>query len=150
MKKRIVGIEIMSKIYDEDNVFAKILRAEIPYEKVLENKYALAFNDINPQAPIHVLVIPKNPYTDLYNFIQNANLEEVKYFWELVNDIISKKGIEDMGFRIITNSGKDGNQDVPHFHAHVLGGKNLGRMINQFSSFCSMKSQNNFSIKILS
>ncbi|MCH1558903.1 HIT domain-containing protein [Alphaproteobacteria bacterium] len=120
----------MSKIYDEDNVFAKILRAEIPYEKVLENKYALAFNDINPQAPIHVLVIPKNPYTDLYNFIQNANLEEVKYFWELVNDIISKKGIEDMGFRIITNSGKDGNQDVPHFHAHVLGGKNLGRMIN--------------------
>jgi histidine triad (HIT) family protein len=112
MKKRIVGIEIMSKIYDEDNVFAKILRAEIPYEKVLENKYALAFNDINPQAPIHVLVIPKNPYT------------------ELVNDVISKKGIEDMGFRIITNSGKDGNQDVPHFHAHVLGGKNLGRMIN--------------------
>ena len=79
----------MSRIYDEDNVFAKILRAEIPFEKVLENKYALAFNDI-----------------------------------------ISKKGIEDMGFRIITNSGKDGNQDVPHFHAHVLGGKNLGRMIN--------------------
>ena len=130
MKKRIVGIEIMSKIYDEDNVFAKILRAEIPYEKVLENKYALAFNDINPQAPIHVLVIPKNPYTDLYNFIQSANLEEVKCFWELVNDVITKKSLEDMGFRIITNSGKDGNQDVPHFHAHVLGGKNLGRMIN--------------------
>ena len=120
----------MDKIYDEGNVFAKILRAEIPYEKVLENKYALAFNDINPQVPIHVLVIPKNPYTDLYNFIQNANLEEVKCFWELVNDVITKKGIEGMGFRIITNSGKDGNQDVPHFHAHVLGGKNLGRMIN--------------------
>src|SRR5210317_1488743 len=118
MKKRIVGIEIMSKIYDEDNVFAKILRAEIPYEKVLENKYALALNDINPQAPIHILVIPKNPYTDLYNFNQNANLEEVKFFWELVNDVI------------ITKSGKDGNQDVPHFHVHVLGGKNLGRMIN--------------------
>ena len=130
MKKRIVGIEVMSKIYDEDNVFAKILRAEIPYEKVLENKYALAFNDINPQAPIHILVIPKNPYTDLHNFTQNANLEEIKYFWELVNNVISKKVIEDMGFRIITNSGKDGNQDVPHFHVHILGGKNLGRMIN--------------------
>ena len=120
----------MTKIYDEDNVFAKILKAKIPYEKVLENKYALAFNDINPQASIHVLVIPKNPYTDLYNFIQNANLDEVKYFWELVNNVVSKKGIEDSGFRIITNSGKDGNQDVPHFHVHVLGGKNLGRMIN--------------------
>ena len=130
LKKRIVGIEIMTKIYDEDNVFAKILKAKIPYEKVLENKYALAFNDINPQAPIHILVIPKKPYTDLYNFTQNANLDEIKYFWELVNNVISKKVIEDNGFRIITNSGKDGNQDVPHFHVHILGGKNLGRMIN--------------------
>ena len=120
----------MTKIYDEDNVFAKILKAEIPYEKVLENKYALAFNDINPQAPTHVLVIPKNPYIDLYNFTQNAKLNEIEFFWDLVNDVISKKGIEDMGFRIITNSGKDGNQDVPHFHVHILGGKNLGRMIN--------------------
>jgi len=120
----------MTKIYDEDNVFAKILKAKIPYEKVLENKYALAFNDINPQAPIHILVIPKKPYTDLYNFTQNANLDEIKCFWELVNNVISKKVIEDNGFRIITNSGKDGNQDVPHFHVHILGGKNLGRMIN--------------------
>jgi histidine triad (HIT) family protein len=130
LKKRVVGIKIMAKIYDEDNVFAKILRAEIPYEKVLENKYALAFNDINPQAPIHILVIPKNPYTDLYKFTQNANIDEIKCFWELVNDIIMKKSIEDKGFRIITNSGKDGNQDVPHFHVHILGGRNLGRMIN--------------------
>lgn len=120
----------MTKIYDEDNVFAKILKAKIPYEKVLENKYTLAFNDINPQAPIHILVIPKNSYTDLYNFTQNANLDEIKCFWELVNNVISKKVIEDNGFRIITNSGKDGNQDVPHFHVHILGGKNLGRMIN--------------------
>ena len=120
----------MTKIYDEDNVFAKILKAKIPYEKVLENKYALAFNDINRQAPIHILVIPKKPYTDLYNFTQNANLDEIKCFWELVNNVISKKVIEDNGFRIITNSGKDGNQDVPHFHVHILGGKNLGRMIN--------------------
>jgi histidine triad (HIT) family protein len=120
----------MAKIYDEDNVFAKILKAEIPYEKVQENKYALAFNDINPQAPIHILVIPKNPYTNLYKFTQNANIDEIKYFWELVNDIITKKSIEDKGFRIITNSGKDGNQDVPHFHVHILGGRNLGRMIN--------------------
>src|SRR6056300_767254 len=130
LKKRVVGIKIMAKIYDEDNVFAKILMDQIPYEKELGNKYALAFNDINPQAPIHILVIPKNPYTDLYNFTQNANIDEIKCFWDLVNDIITKKSIEDKGFRIITNSGKDGNQDVPHFHVHILGGSNLGRMIN--------------------
>jgi diadenosine tetraphosphate (Ap4A) HIT family hydrolase len=130
LKKRVVGIKIMAKIYDEDNVFAKKLMDQIPYEKVLGNKYALAFNDINPQAPIHILVIPKNPYTDLYNFTQNANIDEIKCFWDLVNDIITKKSIEDKGFRIITNSGKDGNQDVPHFHVHILGGSNLGRMIN--------------------
>ena len=120
----------MSKAYDNNNVFAKILKGVIPCQKIDENKFSLAFTDINPQASIHILVIPKNPYIDFYDFTKNATSEEVKFFWELVNDVITKKGIEDMGFRIITNSGKDGNQDVPHFHAHVLGGKNLGRMIN--------------------
>ena len=92
----------MNISYDKDNIFAKILKSEIPCNKILENEYALAFSDINPQAPKHILV----------------------------NDIIEHFKLEDKGFRLITNSGNDGNQDVPHFHIHILGGKNLGRMIN--------------------
>ena len=113
-----------------ENIFSKILRSEIDCEKILENKHALAFLDINPQAPIHILIIPKNKYIDFYDFTQNGSAQEIKHFWELVNDVINKKNISDSGFRLITNSGKDGNQDVPHFHVHLLGGKNLGKMIN--------------------
>ena len=120
----------MSKAYDNNNVFAKILKGEIPCQKIDENKFSLAFTDINPQAPIHILVIPKNPYIDFYDFTKNASSEEIKFFWELVNDVISNKNIVEKGFRIITNSGKDGNQDVPHFHVHILGGRNLGKMIS--------------------
>ena len=120
----------MSKAYDNYNVFAKILKGELPCQKIDENKFSIAFTDINPQAPIHILVIPKNPYIDFYDFTKNALSEEIKFFWELVNDIIRKKNISEKGFRIITNSGKDGNQDVPHFHVHILGGRNLGKMIS--------------------
>ena len=120
----------MKTSYDENNIFAKILRSEIPCKKILENEYALAFLDINPQAPIHVLVIPKNPYINLYEFTKSASINEVKSFWKLVNDVIEHYNCENKGFRLITNSGEDGNQDVPHFHVHVLGGKNLGKMIN--------------------
>ena len=120
----------MSKAYDNYNVFAKILKGVIPCQKIDENKFSLAFTDINPQAPIHILVIPKNPYIDFYDFTKNATSEEVKFFWELVNEVIIKKNIVEKGFRIITNSGKDGNQDVPHFHVHILGGRNLGKMIS--------------------
>ena len=119
----------MNKSYDENNIFAKILRSKIPCNKILENKYALAFYDINPQAPIHVLVIPKNPYINFYDFTKNASINEVNFFWKLVNDVIDHLKFENKGFRLITNSGDDGNQDVPHFHVHILGGKNLGRMI---------------------
>ena len=120
----------MSKVYDNNNVFAKILKGIIPCQKIDENKFSLAFTDINPQAAIHILVIPKNSYIDFYDFTKNATSEEVKFFWELVNDVIIKKNIVKKGFRIITNSGKDGNQDVPHFHVHILGGRNLGKMIS--------------------
>ena len=120
----------MNNSYDNKNIFSKILRSEIDCEKILENEYALAFLDINPQAPIHILIIPKNKYIDFYDFIQNGSAQEIKYFWELVNDVIKNKNISDSGFRLITNSGKDGNHDVPHFHIHLLGGKNLGKMIN--------------------
>ena len=120
----------MKKKYDQNNIFAKILKLEIPCEKILENEHALAFSDINPQAPTHILIIPKKPYIDFYDFTQNASLVEVKLLWKLVNDVIESQSISEQGFRIITNSGKDGNQDVPHFHVHLLGGKNLGRMMN--------------------
>ena len=119
----------MNKSYNENNIFAKILRSEIPCNKIVENECALAFSDINPQAPVHILVIPKNPYVNFYEFTKHASINEVKLFWKLVNDVIDHFNCENEGFRLITNSGNDGNQDVPHFHVHVLGGKNLGRMI---------------------
>ena len=120
----------MNKNYDKNNIFAKILRSEVPFHKVLENDYALAFSDINPQSPIHILIIPKKAYLNFYDFIENASINEIEFFWKLVNDVIKLHKISKKGFRIISNSGDDGNQDVPHFHVHILGGKNLGRMIN--------------------
>ena len=119
----------MNNLYDLDNIFAKILRSEIPCNKILENECSLAFSDINPQAPIHILVIPKNPYINFYDFTKNASNKEHESFWKLVNGVIELFKVETEGFRIITNSGNNGNQDVPHFHVHLLGGENLGRMI---------------------
>ena len=119
----------MNNLYDVNNIFAKILRSEVPCEKILENEHALAFSDINPQAPIHKLVIPKKPYINFYDFTKNASMEEHESFWKLVNDLIEYFKVETEGFRIITNSGNNGNQDVPHFHVHLLGGENLGKMI---------------------
>ena len=119
----------MNNLYDVNNIFAKILRSEIPCNKILDNEFALAFSDINPQAPIHILVIPKNPYINFYDFTKKAFNKEQECFWKLVNDVIEHFKVETKGFRIITNSGNDGNQDVPHFHIHLLGGENLGRMI---------------------
>ena len=120
----------MNNLYNQDNIFAKILRSELPCDKILENEFAIAFTDINPQAPIHILVIPKNPYINIYEFTKNATNKEHESFWKLVNDVIDKFKVETEGFRVITNSGSNGNQDVPHFHVHILAGKNLGRMIS--------------------
>lgn len=116
--------------YDNNNIFAKILRNEVDCKKLLENKHAISFFDINPQAPTHVLIIPKNPYINFYDFNKNASSEEILCFWSLANNIIEMKKLTESGFRIISNSGKNGNQDVPHFHVHILGDKNLGRMIS--------------------
>ena len=110
-------------------LFEKIIEREIPSEIIYEDDKTIVIKDINPQAPIHILVIPKNPYINFYDFTKNASDKEHESFWKLVNDVIESSKIETKGFRIITNSGKDGNQDVPHFHIHLLGGENLGRMI---------------------
>ncbi|MBC26005.1 MAG: histidine triad nucleotide-binding protein [Rhodospirillaceae bacterium] len=115
--------------YEDSNIFAKILRGEIPCEKVLENAYALAFNDIAPQAPVHILVIPKQPYESASQFFQNAADSELVGFHRLVGEVVSLKGIHDSGYRLIANTNRNGHQEVPHYHVHVLGGRDLGRMV---------------------
>ncbi|MEM7507231.1 MAG: HIT domain-containing protein [Pseudomonadota bacterium] len=119
--------------YDDQNIFAKILRGEIPNTTVAESEHSLAFNDINPQAPVHVLVIPKGPYTDADHFGAEASAEELADFWRMVSDVARKTGVATQaggqGFRLIANTATHGVQDVPHFHVHVIGGRQLGRML---------------------
>ena len=116
--------------YDDQNIFAKILRGEIPNDTVAENDHALAFRDIQPQAPVHVLVIPKGPYVSLDHFARDASAEEQAGFFACVAEVCAREGVED-GFRAISNARADGVQEVPHFHLHILGGRNMGRMISR-------------------
>ena len=115
--------------YDESNIFAKILRGEIPCDKVYEDAHALAFNDINPQTPTHVLVIPKGAYVSFDDFSQDASAEEISGFFRAAGKIARDLGAVDPGYRILANNGPDAHQEVPHFHLHIFAGKNLGRMI---------------------
>ncbi len=115
--------------YDENNIFAKILRGEIPCDKVYEDAHALAFNDINPQTPTHVLVIPKGAYVSFDDFSQDASAEEIAGFFRAAGKIARDLGAVDPGYRILANNGPDARQEVPHFHLHIFAGKNLGRMI---------------------
>ncbi len=116
--------------YDDNNIFAKILRGEIPCDKVYEDDYVLAFNDISPKAPVHVLIIPKGKYVSILDFGTHASAEEIKGFYAAVSKIAEEKGVSAMGFRSIANTGTDGGQEVPHFHLHLLGGKNIGPMVS--------------------
>jgi histidine triad (HIT) family protein len=118
----------MTFTYDPQNIFAKILRGEIPNRTVFENDHALAFDDIAPQAPVHVLVIPKGPYVSLDHFAAEASAEEHAGFFAAVAAVCAKTGV-DAGFRAIANTRTHGVQDVPHFHLHIIGGKQLGRML---------------------
>lgn len=117
--------------YDENNVFAKILRGEIPNDTVYEDEHVLAFNDIAPQAPVHILVIPKGAYVSIDDFGANASPEEAKALYAAVSKIAAEKGLRDSGFRTIANTGLNGGQEVPHFHLHILGGRKLGPMLSQ-------------------
>lgn len=117
--------------YDNDNIFAKILRGEIPCEKVYEDDHALAFNDINPQAPIHVLVIPKGAYVSMDDFSSSASAEEITGFFQAVGTVAKQLGLAEPGYRILANHGRDGHQEVPHFHVHIFGGKQLGPMLKR-------------------
>ena len=115
-------------MYDEKNIFAKILRNEIPCDKVYEDEFSLFFNDINPQAKIHVLGIPKFPCTTFSDFLKNADSKNITSFFKDVQLVINKINIEKTGYRLITNSGKDGGQEVPHFHVHILAGEKIGSL----------------------
>ncbi len=120
--------------YDDENIFAKILRGEIPCNKVFEDDHALAFHDINPQAPVHVLVIPKGAYVSSEDFTANATDAEIAGFMRAVGHVARELDLAEPGYRILANHGTDSGQEVPHFHVHIFGGRNLGRMIKPLDS----------------
>ena len=117
--------------YDQNNIFAKILRGEIPCNKVFENDYALAFHDINPQAPVHVLVIPKGEYISMADFTADAPAELIVGFMQAVGHVAKELGVEVDGYRTISNAGLNSHQEVPHLHIHILGGRPLGPMLDK-------------------
>ena len=119
----------MAAAYDPENIFAKIIRGEIPCNKVYEDEHVLAFHDINPQTPTHILVIPKGGYVSFDDFSENAPPEEIAAFVRAAGHIAREQGLDAPGYRVLANHGRDGRQEVPHFHLHIFGGKDLGRMI---------------------
>lgn len=121
----------MSTAYDPNNIFARILRGEIPCKKVYENDAVLAFHDISPAAPVHVLVIPRGAYTDFHDFTTRATPQEIAQFWQAVDHVTQEQGLLPAGFRLVTNTGPQSGQEVPHFHVHVLGGAPLGPLVSK-------------------
>ena len=115
--------------YDDSNVFAKILRGEIPCERIYENEHALAFRDINPLAAVHALVIPKKPRVDFADFAARADDAEAAGFWRAAAETARLLGAEEGGYRILSNCGANAHQEVPHFHLHIFGGEKLGTML---------------------
>ncbi len=116
--------------YDKNNIFAKIIRGEIPANKVYEDDAILAFHDISKAAPTHVLVIPKGEYVDFIDFTTRAAKDEVVDFFSKITKLAEKLGLQASGFRLISNIGTDANQTVKHFHVHILAGKKLGPLIS--------------------
>lgn len=115
--------------YDDQNIFAKILRGEIPNKTVMETEHSLAFHDINPLAPIHVLVIPKGAYVSWDDFSTNGSAAEIADFVQTIGAVARETGADPQGYRILANAGKRAGQEVPHLHVHVFGGQPLGPML---------------------
>ena len=118
--------------YDDQNIFAKILRGEIPCKKIYEDEFVLSFHDINPQKRIHALVIPKGKYINLDDFNHNASAEEMVGLLKGITIVAKKLGISvdvGKGYRALSNIGEDGGQEVPHLHFHLFGGENIGKMV---------------------
>lgn len=122
-------IQPRTESYDPGNVFARILRGEIPCDKLYEDAHTLAFRDLHPKAPTHILVIPKGAYRDIADFGARADTVEITAFWRAVAAIAAEHGLAETGFRSIANTGRNGGQEVPHFHVHLLGGRALGPMV---------------------
>ena len=121
----------MKQKYDKNNIFFKIISGDIPCDKVLESNYSLAFRDINPRAKVHILVIPKNPYINLNDFILfSDDIEKVDIF-NSISKIVEIENLIDKGYRVLTNIGEDGHQEVQHLHFHILGGQPLGGFIKK-------------------
>lgn len=117
-------------MYDKNNIFAKIIRGEIPCNKIYEDSEVLAFHDISKAAPIHALVIPKGEYIDFVDFTTRAKAEEIRNFFAKLNEVARLLVLDDSGFRIIANIGSNAHQTVPHFHMHILAGKKLGPLLS--------------------
>jgi diadenosine tetraphosphate (Ap4A) HIT family hydrolase len=115
--------------YDEDNIFARILRGEIPSTKVYEDEFAYAFPDINPAAPTHILVIPKGRYVSWDDFSEKASDREIAGFVRAVGRVAREAGLVGDGYRVLANTGLNSNQQVPHLHVHIFGGRPLGPML---------------------
>ncbi len=115
--------------YDDQNIFAKILRDEIPSKRVYEDEWAIAFHDINPQAEIHILVIPRGSYVSWDDFSRHASDEEIGGFIRAVGNVAREHGLVEPGYRLLANIGRHGGQEVPHLHVHLFGGHFLGPMI---------------------
>ncbi|VVT09997.1 histidine triad nucleotide-binding protein [Erythrobacter sp. EC-HK427] len=118
-----------AKPYDPDNIFAKILRGEIPCNTVYEDEHALAFHDINPQAPVHILVVPKGAYVSWDDFSASASEAEIAGFVRAVGHVAREQGLVVRGYRLLGNIGRNGGQEVPHLHIHLFGGGPLGPML---------------------
>jgi histidine triad (HIT) family protein len=117
--------------YDDSNIFARVLRGEIPAKKVYEDEWALAFHDINPLAPVHVLIIPKGKYCSFADFSATATDAEIAGFVRAIGTVARQLGLETEGNRILANMGEHAGQEVPHLHVHLFGGRNLGRMLSR-------------------
>jgi diadenosine tetraphosphate (Ap4A) HIT family hydrolase len=115
--------------YDDNNIFARILRGEIPSKRVYEDEYALAFHDINPVAPTHILVIPKGPYVSWDDFSAKASEDEIAGFVRAVGKVARDAGAVASGYRLLANTGLNSGQEVPHLHVHIFAGKPLGPML---------------------
>ncbi|PAL22201.1 histidine triad nucleotide-binding protein [Sphingopyxis sp. GW247-27LB] len=115
--------------YDETNIFARILRGELPCRKVYEDEHALAFHDINPQAPLHILVIPKGAYVSWDDFSERGSAEEIAGFVRAVGQIARDQGLVAPGYRLLANVGFDSHQEIPHLHVHIFAGQPLGPML---------------------
>ncbi len=115
--------------YDRSNIFARMLRGEVPCKKIHEDEWALAFHDINPQAPVHILVIPKGRYVSWDDFSERASAEEIAGLVRACGHVAREQGLVEPGYRLLANAGRNAGQEVPHLHVHIFGGRPLGPML---------------------